>query len=170
MTSHQPISPLDTAPQTDLPDLGIARMGRVAEALEAALADTYLLIVKTHACHWNVVGPLFYSVHNLTEEHYEDMFEAADVLAERMRALGALAPMSIAAMLSQTEIAEASGTPSAREMIADLAASHEALARRMNRVIAVAAEAGDAATEDLATARTAFHQKAAWMLRALIAE
>ncbi|MEM7508613.1 MAG: DNA starvation/stationary phase protection protein [Pseudomonadota bacterium] len=162
--------PLAARPKEVDPNLGIEHKKGIAGALAEVLADTYTLTVKSHAYHWNVVGPLFYSVHNLTEEHYNDMFAAADELAERIRALGGLAPMSMKTMAEQTEIGEASGSPSARDMIADLVDSHEKIARRLHRVIDVAGEAGDPVTEDLATTRSAFHEKAAWMLRAMIAE
>ena len=61
------------------------------------------------------------------------MFAAADELAERIRALGALAPMNFKEMESLSDIQGASGTPSAGEMLVDLAASHEKLARRCHR-------------------------------------
>ena len=67
---------------------GVRETQGIAEGLADVLADTYRLVFKSHAYHWNVEGPLFYSVHNLTEEHYKNMFDAADELAERIRALG----------------------------------------------------------------------------------
>ncbi|NOX94375.1 MAG: DNA starvation/stationary phase protection protein, partial [Alphaproteobacteria bacterium] len=44
-------------------DIGIEESARksVAEALNATLADTYSLYMKTHAYHWNVTGPQFHS-------------------------------------------------------------------------------------------------------------
>lgn len=162
-------SPLEAAPATTEPELGVKDVSSVIDGLAGALADTYQLVIKSHAYHWNVVGPMFYSIHNLTEEQYTNMFEAADELAERMRALGALAPMNFSAMTLSGSIAAAEGTPTAQEMVADLAASHEALARRLHELIGAAGDASDPVTEDLATERSAFHQKAAWMLRSTIA-
>ena len=66
-------------------ETGIDDRESLAKALSACLADTYILMVKTQAYHWNVVGPLFYSIHKLTEEHYENLFAAADEVAERIR-------------------------------------------------------------------------------------
>jgi starvation-inducible DNA-binding protein len=40
------------------------------------LADSYQLMIKTQGVHWNVAGPAFYSIHKLTEEHYNNLFEA----------------------------------------------------------------------------------------------
>jgi predicted phage gp36 major capsid-like protein len=53
-----------------------------------------MLFIKTQGVHWNVTGPTFMGVHKLTEEQYENMYEAIDELAERIRALGHKAPAS----------------------------------------------------------------------------
>lgn len=70
---------------------GVREVYAVAAGLADVLADTYRLIFKTRAYYWNVEGPLFPAVHTLTETQYEQMFDAADVLAERIRALARLA-------------------------------------------------------------------------------
>jgi len=68
------------------PDSGVPAKGReeLAKLLATSVADTYRLMIDTQGVHWNVQGPLFYSVHKLTEEQYRDMFEAADDLAEQL--------------------------------------------------------------------------------------
>lgn len=138
----------------------------IAKGLANVLADTYLLMFKTHAYHWNVEGPLFYSIHNLTEEQYGDMFEASDVIAERVRAIGELAPWSLDWLGEQSVIKSPSKAPSAGEMLEELASDHERVAHRLHALMELAEEP-DPVTEDLAVARAAFHEKAAWMLRSL---
>ena len=149
---------------------GVRDSGTIAKGLADVLSDTYALIHKTHAYHWNVEGPLFYSVHNLTEEQYEDMFAAADELAERIRALGHLAPMRLTSVIETSVVKELGHTPSAGEMCRDLAKDHERVAHRLHALVEIAEERRDVVTADLATARSAFHEKAAWMLRAIAAE
>ncbi|SHF75829.1 starvation-inducible DNA-binding protein [Litoreibacter ascidiaceicola] len=114
-------------------------------------------------------GPLFFALHNLTEEHYEDMFAAADDLAERIRALGQLAPMSMADIMENSVIEDLAEVPSAGDMCADSSRDHERVARRLHALIKLAGEENDPVTEDMATARSAFHEKASWMLKALSA-
>ncbi|WP_256372892.1 ferritin-like domain-containing protein [Breoghania sp. L-A4] len=65
---------------------------KMSETLSGILAATYRLTIKSHIYHWNVVGPLFKPLHELTEEHYNTLFAATDTIAERIRALGHLAP------------------------------------------------------------------------------
>jgi starvation-inducible DNA-binding protein len=161
---------LETTPQNAPVDTGVRDTGPLAEAISDVLADTYRLMFKTHAYHWNVEGPLFFSIHNLTEEQYEDLFAAADELAERIRALGHLAPLTMADILERSVIKDAEGTPDARTMVEDLAKDHERIAHRMHALIEMTEERKDAVTEDMATARSAFHEKAAWMLRAIAKE
>lgn len=138
----------------------------VTETLADALTDTYRLVLKSHEAHWNVTGPLFFSIHEMTEEHYSDMFAAADVLAERIRALGKTAHVDLAGLGSAPDAQKPDAAQSAEDMVRDLRSDHEALAKRMRGLVLAAEAAGDPVTADLATERAAFHEKAAWMLRA----
>lgn len=145
---------------------GVQKVKPLAKALAEALADTYRLVFKTHAYHWNVEGALFYPIHKLTEAQYEDLFAATDAIAERIRALGQLAPARLADVIEASIVKDADELPSAQAMIEDLASDHERVASRFKAVIKLADESDDPVTADLITARSAFHEKAAWMLRA----
>lgn len=146
---------------------GIAADGRarIAEALQDILGASYRLLVKTQIHHWNVVGPLFHPIHVLTEAHYEDMFAAIDTIAERIRALG----HPTAAPVIGTEKTKVT-TMSAKELVEDLIADHEALCRSMRDAASEAEEADDIVTNDMLVARLTFHEKAIWMLRAVVAD
>lgn len=133
------------------------------------LSGTYVLMVKTQAVHWNVSGPLFKSVHDLTEDQYNDMFAAIDVLAERIRALGLKAPMNYGDLEGRTELTSFEpGVPGADMLVATLARDHDTLARELAAGAKVSGQLGDPATEDLMIERLRVHQKHAWMLRAMI--
>ncbi|NSX54003.1 Dps family protein [Parasulfitobacter algicola] len=158
---------LKVIPEENSVQSGVRNVEGVAEGLADILADTYRLLFKTHAYHWNVEGPLFYSVHNLTEEQYENMFKAADEIAERIRALGKMAPMKISDIVENSVITDMDELPSAGKMCEDLAENHEKIAHRLHALVELAGERNDPVTEDLATERSAFHEKAAWMLKAI---
>ncbi|WP_321449007.1 DNA starvation/stationary phase protection protein [uncultured Cohaesibacter sp.] len=142
----------------------------MAEALSDILGATYKLTVVSHIYHWNVVGPLFKSLHELTEEHYNDLFAAADEIAERIRALDALAPVKGANfgnfMPERGDVKDLK----AQDMVEDLIAMHEELVRTMRRAGESAGDAGDLVTEDMLTGRLTFHEKALWMLRAIVSD
>ncbi|MGE5196801.1 MAG: Dps family protein, partial [Anaerolineae bacterium] len=69
---------------------GMTRENRqiVADALSRYLADTYAIYLKTQNFHWNLSGKEFYSLHILFEKQYEELAEAIDEIAEKIRALG----------------------------------------------------------------------------------
>lgn len=148
---------------------GIKDERAVGKALASVLADTYRLMIKTHVYHWNVEGPNFFAIHNLTEGQYQDMFAATDELAERLRALGLLAPLSIKDVTDGDVIEETVSKMDAMTMVGDLAEGHERLAHRLHALIRLAEAENDPVTADMATARSAVHEKAAWMLRATAA-
>lgn len=157
---------LKTVPKPDRIETGVGRVSEIVKGLNTALADTYCLLFKSHAYHWNVEGPLFHSIHVLTEAQYQNLFAAADELAERIRALGQLAPSQLGEVMAMSAIKDKARLPSAQAMVEDLASDHEAVAKRMHSAIEAAEKAGDPVTADLLTGRCAFHEKAAWMLRA----
>ena len=139
----------------------------VVEALSGVLADTYTLYLKTHNFHWNVTGPSFPFLHTLFGEQYNELWNAVDELAERIRALGHFAPGSYAAFGKLTSLKEApSSPPAAKDMIRVLLADHEAITQRARKVQEIVEEVGDTETGDMMVGRMQVHGKAAWMLRA----
>mgnify|MGYP003347988881 CR=1 FL=1 len=70
-------------------DIGIPKKERkvIAEGLERVQADTYTLYLKTHFYHWNVTGPMFQTLHLMFETHYNELWMAVDLIAERIRSL-----------------------------------------------------------------------------------
>ena len=151
-------------------DIGISDEHRaeIADGLSRMLADSYTLYLKTHNYHWNVTGPLFNTLHLMFETQYTELATAVDEIAERIRALGHQAPGSYAAFSRLTSIAEEEGVPSAEQMIADLVAGQEAVARTARSVFPVVEAAGDEPTADLLTQRMNLHEKTAWMLRSML--
>lgn len=141
---------------------------QVIDALAVLLADSYLLAFKTHGYHWNVVGEHFVQLHELFGQQYDALYDAADDVAERIRALGAPAPASLAEFAKLSTIEVSGDTPKAAKMIETLRDGHLAAAKSAYAVIAAAGDTDDSASEDLATERVAYHEKAAWMLGALL--
>ena len=155
---------------TPLPMMEDKDAQRVADGLSNVLADTFILYLKTHNFHWNVTGPMFQTLHLMFEEQYNELWLAVDAIAERIRSLGFTAPGSYGEFTRLTYLQEEPAATNATEMIAELLRDHETAARTARSTLAVARTAVDAPTEDLLTQRLAAHQKAAWMLRSMLAE
>jgi starvation-inducible DNA-binding protein len=143
---------------------------KVAGALSQVLADTFTLYLKTHNFHWNVIGPMFHTLHLMFEDQYKELGLAGDAIAERIRALGCTASGSYREFSKLTYLQEPEAVPSATEMIAELLRDHETCARTSRWALSVARTAVDAPTADLLTRRLMAHEKAAWMLRSILAE
>jgi len=151
-------------------DIGISDKdrARIAESLSKMLADSYILYLKTHNFHWNVTGPMFQTLHILFMQQYTELWNALDLIAERIRALGHPAPGSYKRYVELSTIKEEDGVPSAHDMIRQLLEGHEIVIQTARRVFPAAEQAGDQATMDLLTQRLQLHEKTAWMLRALL--
>ena len=150
---------------------GIAKKDRaaIADGLSRLLADSYVLYLKTHGFHWNVEGPMFNTLHAMFMDQYTELWNALDVIAERIRALGHYAPASQAAYGALTTIKESPKVPKAMDMVRELLAGHEAAAKTARAVLPAAEAADDQATLDILTQRLNIHEKTAWMLRSLLA-
>jgi starvation-inducible DNA-binding protein len=140
----------------------------IADGLSRLLADTYTLYLKTHYFHWNVTGPMFQTLHLMFETQYTELALAVDLIAERIRALGFIAPGSYSEYAKLSSISETTNVPKAMEMILLLVEGQEAVCRTARSIYAVAEKASDEPTADLLTQRLQLHEKTAWMLRSLL--
>ena len=155
-------------PSTSTTTKGQQHSQKMADELAHLLSDTYILYTKTQNFHWNVTGANFYSMHKMFEEQYEDLSEAVDIIAERIRALGAAAPGSMSQFLKLSSLKEASGVPSTKDMLKQLAKDHETISHHLSIIFENAVKAKDDATQDFLTERMRAHEKTAWMLRSSI--
>ncbi|MFO1346648.1 MAG: Dps family protein [Rhodocyclaceae bacterium] len=153
-------------------DIGINERDRkkIADGLSRLLADSYTLYLKTHNFHWNVTGPQFNSLHNMFMTQYTEIWNALDMIAERIRSLGYPAPGSYKQFVALSSIPEEEGVPKAKDMIRQLVAGQEAVTRTAREVFKVVEKANDQPTADLLTQRMEVHEKNAWMLRSLLEE
>ena len=163
-------SVLKYRPQSISPKTGLDESYRnqMVQTIHTNLVESYALLGDTQSVHWNIEGPLFYAVHNLTEEQYEDLFEAIDALAERIRALGAPVPKGIIVSLAERSAPQLDARGNAESMMEFLIESNEKLAGSLRDAVLAADEAGDVQTADLLTQRVGQHEENAWMLRAIL--
>ena len=127
-----------------------------------------MLYGKTHGFHWNVTGPMFNTLHLMFMEQYTELWTALDQIAERICALGVMAPHGGSSLAALSSISEAEQHPAALDMVRELVTGHEAVARTARSVFALADAADDRPSADLLTQRLQLHEKTAWMLRSLL--
>jgi len=151
-------------------DIGISASERekIARGLSALLADSYTLYLMTHNFHWNVTGPRFNDLHQMFMGQYTEQWNALDIIAERIRALGHPAPGTYKEFVKLASIKELEGVPKATDMVRHLVAAQEATARTARKLFPLVNAANDQPTADLLTQRLEVHEKTAWMLRSLL--
>lgn len=158
-----------TAPPVNI---GIPEKHRqeIADGLSRLLADSYTLYLMTHNFHWNVTGRMFNTLHLMFMQQYTEQWNALDLIAERICALGFPAPGTYAEFGRLASIKEVGGVPKALDMVQHLVDAQEATARTARDLFASIEAANDQATADLLTQRLDVHEKTAWMLRSLLDE
>ena len=153
-------------------EIGISARDRaaIADGLAHLLADSYSLYLKTHGFHWNVTGPMFNTLHLMFMGQYTEQWNALDLIAERIRALGHPAPGTYKEFVKLASIKEVEGVPKALDMVRHLVIAQEATARTARKLFPLVDRANDQPTADLLTQRIEVHEKTAWMLRSLLEE
>ena len=152
--------------------IGIEKKDRseVAGILNRALADEYVLLVKTKNYHWNVVGPDFSELHKFFDGQYEQISEFVDDVAERVRSLDGKSRATLAEFIKQSALKEQPGDyPPAVRMIENLLKDHEQIVRKLRKDLEDCSEKyGDMGTSDFLTGLMEEHEKLAWMLRSYL--
>ena len=78
----------------------------IAGAMNAILADTFALYMKTKNFHWHISGPHFRDYHLLLDEQGAEIFATTDEIAERVRKIGGNTLRSIGDIARQQRLAD----------------------------------------------------------------
>lgn len=146
-------------------DLERNAIGTVAEALNAILADSYALYIKTKNFHWHVSGPHFRDYHLLLDEQAAQILATTDAIAERVRKIGSTTLRSIGhiARLKRVEDNDAEFV-SAQDMLAELHRDNLALVESLREAKEIVDKAGDNGTSGILDDWTDEAEERAWFL------
>jgi starvation-inducible DNA-binding protein len=122
---------------------------------------------KAHGHHWNVEGKDFSQLHDFFSNLYQELFAAADVIAEQIRALDDYAPYNMTELASTTTVKESNiyGVD-VSGMVADLIDANVSVIEALNTAHKLADADGNRGLVNLIEERLDIHAKHAWMLRA----
>ena len=155
-----------TKPRLATPtDLGANATKDIAGALNALLADTFALYLKTKNFHWHMSGPHFRDYHLLLDEQADQIFAMTDVLAERVRKLGGRTLRSIGEVSRQQRIADNDAdyvTPD--DMLAEWRDDKQRFVSAMREARDVCEEHGDVATTSLLEVYIDESERRVWFL------
>ncbi len=141
---------------------------RLIDSLNLVLADSYALMSLTHLAHWNVEGDQFFGLHKAFEEQYENLFEAVDEIAERVRALDAYAIGGLGTLAKTAGMEEFKSPLAQKDYVAALIVAHEKVITDMTQTRDLAGQLNDLESQDMAIGRLQWHEKTLWMLKSFL--
>lgn len=131
-------------------DLGADATKDITGALNALLADTFALYVKTKNFHWHVSGPHFRDYHLLLDDQASQIYATTDPIAERVRKVGGATIRSIGDISRLQRVLDNDADyVSPLDMLSELRDDNKQLAARMRAAHGVCDEHGDVATASL---------------------
>ena len=166
MSTNKSAAARNGKPRLQTPtDLGANATKDIAGAINALLADTFALYLKTKNFHWHMSGPHFRDYHLLLDEQSDQIFVMTDVLAERVRKLGGRTIRSIGEISRQQRIADNDAdyvTPD--DMLAELRDDNQRFVSAMREAHDVCEEHGDVATTSLLEVYIDETERRVWFL------
>lgn len=140
-------------------------MNELVIALKIYFASNFLLYLKTHGAHVNVTGMFFPQLHEFFGKQYQDLQEQIDTIAEKLRLLDVMAPMSMTEITQQTAIDDFVGTSDAKGYLSRLLADNEKMAIVIKKAFDRAVEFKQEGIANYLSERLDAHAKMSWMLR-----
>jgi len=118
--------------------------------LNQLLADTITMRDLYKKCHWQVSGPMFYSLHLLFDKHSGEQGELIDLLAERIQTLGGVS-VAMAADVAEISIIprQTRGREDVHTQLRHLLHAHEIVLKESRTMARLAAGNGDDGTNDI---------------------
>jgi len=154
------------APPLETPtDLSEDAVREISGALNALLADTFALYVKTKNFHWHVSGPNFRSYHLLLDEQADSIEKSIDILAERVRKVGGTTIRSIGHIAKLHRVVDNDDDfVMPGDMLCELMADNKGHVENMRKAHKLADEHEDVATASLLEVFIDEAEKRCWFL------
>jgi starvation-inducible DNA-binding protein len=137
-------------------------IGRALQDVLMTLID--LSLIGKHA-HWNVVGPSFRSLHRQLDEMVDAWRDAADIVGERIAALGLSPDGRTETVAARTPLASVAGGPQSDSSLVTSLTAILTDAVGLIRERTARIEDLDAVTADLLHGISATLEEQLWMMR-----
>jgi len=146
-------------------DPGTNVMTDVADSLNAVLADSYALYLKTKNFHWHVSGPHFRDYHMLFDEQAAQILATTDEIAERVRKVGGNTLRSIGDIARRQRIKDNDAEfVKPADMLAELRDDNLKFVEALKETKEVVEAAKDNATSGILDEWTDQAERRAWFL------
>ncbi len=146
-------------------------MSNVVKQLNQLQADAYVMFLKLHNFHWNVKGMEFHSIHEYTENAYNEMSELFDEMAERALQVGGKAITLNSKLMAKAKIEELEEDSfDAETVLQNMLDDYNYFLKAFEFLSKEADELNDNTTVGIADENIAKFQKRIWMLKATLAK
>ena len=154
------------AAKTNVPDgFDTEQVKNLSSVLNALLADTFVLYLKTKNFHWHMSGQHFRDYHLLLDEQASQIFEITDPSAERVRKVGGTTIRSIGHIARLQRIADNDQEfVPARDMLLELHGDNKAFVESLRAAHEVTSKANEYATTSLIEVWIDEAERRAWFL------
>jgi starvation-inducible DNA-binding protein len=137
----------------------------IAGAMNAILADTFALYMKTKNFHWHVSGPHFRDYHLLLDDQAAEIFATTDDIAERVRKIGGNTLRSIGDIGRKQRLADNDAEyVDPADMLAELREDNQRVVASMREAHELCDEHNDVATASLLENYIDAAEKRVWFL------
>jgi starvation-inducible DNA-binding protein len=165
MTSATPLSNVPVNRRTETDITNFTASAALVAALQRVLVDLIELHLQGKQAHWNVVGTNFRDLHLQLDEVVDAAREASDTIAERMRALDAVADGRSDTVAATTSLpGYPAGEQNTTEVV-DLITTRVYATVDTLRDVHDAVDAEDPSTADLLHQIIDSLEKLAWMIK-----
>jgi starvation-inducible DNA-binding protein len=165
MSSTSELAGRRKAPLATPSDIAPQAVTDITGALNALLADVFVLYLKTKNFHWHMSGPHFRDYHLLLDDHGDQLYGMTDDIAERVRKIVGATIRSIGHIARLQRIPDNDSdfvTPA--DMLSELREDEKAVLLSMRAVHALCDDAGDVATASLLENWIDQSQRRIWFL------
>ena len=169
MSTKSELSSRRKAPLATPSDIDPKSVQEITGALNALLADTFALYLKTKNFHWHMSGPHFRDYHLLLDDHGDQIFAMTDPVAERARKLGGITIHSIGEIATYQRLKDNNEQHVApKAMLGELFADNRKLTASLRSTHEVCDRHNDVATASLIEVWIDETERRAWFLGEIV--
>lgn len=143
-------------------------METLIQQMRTILGTNFGLYFKSHSFHWNVTGSNFNEYHAFLGQMYTQIWNNTDLIAEKIRMLGAFAPTSIGRLIELSDVEEEDVIPDAMEMFRRLLKDNQRFIFHLKAGIVAADNEDEPAISNFLQDLLDQHQKHNWMFKSIV--
>jgi len=144
------------------------KAAKLANKLNALLANYSIFYQNTRGYHWNIKGEKFFELHLKFEELYNDLLLKIDEVAERILTLGGSPAHNYSDYRKVAAIKESKQVSDGVTAVKEILAAFSAVIAMQRELLELSADANDEGTNALMSDYIRAQEKLVWMYSAFL--